>query len=79
MTKTIKTALLIAAAAACISATPLAVSYAPAVTKVAQTTESRDAAIVYRQKLAGCQKQASDSYLHFLQRMSFISDCMSNS
>ena len=79
MTKTIKTALLIAAAAACISATPLAVSYAPAVTKIAQTTEGKDAAIAYRQKLAGCQKQASDSYLHFLQRMSFISDCMSNS
>ena len=79
MKKAFKTFLLIAAAAACISATPLIVSYAPAVTKIAQATDGKDAAIMYRQKLAGCQKQASDSYLHFLQRMSFISECMSNS
>jgi hypothetical protein len=80
MNKTIKTLLLIAAAAVCISATPLAISYAPSTTaqKAAQTAGT-NAAVAYRQKLDGCKKQANDSYLHFLQRMSFISECMSNS
>lgn len=78
MTKTIKTTLLIAASALCISATPMAVSYAPALTKVVHFARNNET-VMRRQKLAGCQKQASDSYLHFLDRMSFVSECMSNS
>lgn len=78
MTKTIKTTLIIATAALCIGATPLAVTYAPTVSKIGHATGGAEA-LAHRQKLAGCQKQASDSYLHFLQRMSFISECMSDS
>jgi len=79
MKNSFKLFLAVAAAAACIGATPLALSYAPSITKVAQATGDKNAAVVYRQKLTGCQKEANDSYLHFLERMSFISECMGRS
>lgn len=78
----------IAAAALCMGAMPLAVSYAPKIKAAAEARQQRVAAqevadtstaAGYRLKLDGCKKQANDSYLHFLQRMSFISECMSNS
>ncbi len=45
----------------------------------AQEVADINTAAGYRLKLAGCRKQATDSYLHFLERMSFISECMGRS
>ena len=88
MKNSIKPFLIVTAAAVCMGMMPVAASYAPQIKAAAaarqQRAEAQQAADLntaagYRHKLAGCQKQATDSYLHFLQRMSFISECMSNS
>jgi hypothetical protein len=88
MKNSIKSFVIIAAATVCMGAMPLAISYGPQIKAAAEARQQRAAtqevadintAAGYRLKLQGCKKQANDSYLHFLERMSFISECMSNS
>jgi hypothetical protein len=88
MKNSIKTFIVITAATVCMGAMPLAISYGPQIKAAAEARQQRAAtqevadtntAMGYRLKLQGCKKQASDSYLHFLERMSYISECMSNS